>query len=236
MNYSNHTSITDFVSRSRVSGDAIAIGKARGAAFAGAYGLEYLDFLILQKLLRPEQIFAVREGSKILGKQMADDAGDLDLEIVARVLSGGGSLVVLSLQSCDWSIRSVARNFAAATHCAVHTNAYITPPMSQTLPEHTDPYSVAVVQLAGSKRWRLRETQAAVPEIVELEPGDSLYVRKDTWHQAEALGSTSMHLTFAIRDEVGGGQDSRTSSPSGRTLSSTASLLDSDDVGAHTGG
>jgi hypothetical protein len=102
----------------------------------------------------------------------------------------------------------------------VQINAYVTPPQAQGFSDHYDVHDVFVLQVAGEKRWFIREPvlrhptrnqpwtdhRAAVeaaarqtPLIdVVLRPGDALYLPAGFLHAAQALGETSAHLTVGV--------------------------------------
>ena len=102
----------------------------------------------------------------------------------------------------------------------VQVNAYVTPPQNQGFADHYDVHDVFVLQVAGEKRWRIREPvleaplrdqpweqhraaveQAATAEpLIEetLSPGDCLYLPRGYLHSATALGGTSIHLTVGV--------------------------------------
>lgn len=101
--------------------------------------------------------------------------------------------------------------------CSV--NLYSTPPGAQGLDVHLDDHCVFVVQLYGRKRWRfygcrvdrprlLCQRLSPPPEILrdgplrvlDLEPGDVLYVPRGVYHAATALGSLdrSVHCTIGL--------------------------------------
>jgi hypothetical protein len=99
----------------------------------------------------------------------------------------------------------------------VGCSAYLTPKASQGFPPHYDDVEVFVLQLEGSKRWRLyerpdtlehpaadRTTEFGRDELGEptatltLHPGDLLYLPRGVVHQALAQeDGHSLHLTFS---------------------------------------
>ena len=104
----------------------------------------------------------------------------------------------------------------------VYANTYLTPPDSQAMNPHADDREVFVVQLCGSKQWRVFE-QVPIeypypheqvgknglpvpPQVLEgnlaisaiLKPGDVLYIPRGHVHQARCTDSFSFHVTIAI--------------------------------------
>lgn len=99
----------------------------------------------------------------------------------------------------------------------VGCNAYLTPPSSQGFAPHWDDIDAFVLQVEGSKRWRLyapddnadllpRDSSRDFQEEelgkllldVTLHPGDLLYMPRGCIHQAQALPDAhSLHLTVS---------------------------------------
>ncbi|MGZ6779247.1 MAG: cupin domain-containing protein, partial [Mycobacterium sp.] len=102
----------------------------------------------------------------------------------------------------------------------IQTNAYITPPTSRGFDPHYDVHDVFVLQTAGQKRWIVHEPVHADPlpsqpwtqhrdAIAErvagapvidtvLSAGDALYLPRGWVHSAQALETTSIHLTVGV--------------------------------------
>jgi hypothetical protein len=103
-----------------------------------------------------------------------------------------------------------------------YANTYLTPPNSQAVPPHADDRDVLVLQLVGSKVWKVYETvpvpypypQEQVgkegipvpPQVTEgplavsttLQPGDVLYMPRGFVHEAHCQDNLSFHLTVAL--------------------------------------
>jgi hypothetical protein len=103
-----------------------------------------------------------------------------------------------------------------------YANTYLTPPNSQAVPPHADDRDVLVVQLVGSKVWKVYETvpipypypheqvgkeEIPVPaQVTEgpvavsttLQPGDVLYMPRGFVHEAHCQDNLSFHLTIAL--------------------------------------
>lgn len=104
-----------------------------------------------------------------------------------------------------------------------YANTYLTPPNSQAVPPHADDRDVLVLQVLGSKTWKVYQkipvpypypheqvgkagldvpeavTQGEVLIEVVLKPGDVLYMPRGYVHQARATKSEpSFHVTIAL--------------------------------------
>eukprot|EP00928_Gymnodinium_smaydae_P037532 TRINITY_DN26032_c0_g1_i1.p1 TRINITY_DN26032_c0_g1~~TRINITY_DN26032_c0_g1_i1.p1 ORF type:complete len:581 (-),score=136.81 TRINITY_DN26032_c0_g1_i1:82-1764(-) len=105
----------------------------------------------------------------------------------------------------------------------VYINSYVTPPASQAVPPHADDRDVFVLQLCGSKSWRVYgnppvafpysdeqvgKNGLSIPEellrsdpIIDcvLQPGDVLYMPRGFVHEARCPGAeSSWHATLAV--------------------------------------
>lgn len=98
---------------------------------------------------------------------------------------------------------------------AVHTNVYITPASAAGFTPHYDTHEVFVLQIAGSKRWRIHPPPIPLPHrsqpfdpqalassapLLELQlvPGDLLYLPRGFVHWTTTTDSFSLHVTLGI--------------------------------------
>eukprot|EP01010_Urceolus_cornutus_P002300 NODE_292_length_1837_cov_20.778523_g235_i0.p1 GENE.NODE_292_length_1837_cov_20.778523_g235_i0~~NODE_292_length_1837_cov_20.778523_g235_i0.p1 ORF type:complete len:551 (-),score=140.74 NODE_292_length_1837_cov_20.778523_g235_i0:86-1738(-) len=104
--------------------------------------------------------------------------------------------------------------------CLVGANAYLTPPKAQGFAPHYDDVDVFIVQVEGSKEWRLNELPSAnqlprdySPDFTEeevsrltphpcititLHPGDLLYLPRGVIHRAKTGNDAhSLHVTVS---------------------------------------
>ena len=97
----------------------------------------------------------------------------------------------------------------------VGANMYLTPHRSQAFPPHYDNHDVFIIQIQGSKHWRLYESlesfpsarqvrqikRDALPPLVKeltLNPGQVLYIPRGAYHEALTSDSFSLHLTIGV--------------------------------------
>lgn len=95
-----------------------------------------------------------------------------------------------------------------------NANIYLTAPFCQGLEAHYDDQDVFILQLEGSKTWRvfeggpvlpMEEQAYACPDIaglrfadLQLRPGDVLYLPHGTIHDARTEEEQSLHLTISV--------------------------------------
>jgi hypothetical protein len=115
------------------------------------------------------------------------------------------------------NIASVCKVLQTTFHHGVNANLYLTPAGSQGFGPHFDDHDVFVLQLEGTKTWRLyderpvdlpvagtsklrfREVVATNPkEVLSLGSGDMLYIPRGQVHEAFSNDSFSLHLTIGF--------------------------------------
>jgi hypothetical protein len=98
----------------------------------------------------------------------------------------------------------LCQQLAELLSAGCQTNVYLTPPMAQGLGRHADSHDVLVLQVAGTKRWRVGREAFGEPSAddvldeFDLTAGDLLYLPRGVVHEAMSLGDTSFHLTIGI--------------------------------------
>ena len=97
----------------------------------------------------------------------------------------------------------------------VHTNVYITPGNAIGFSPHYDTHEVFVLQIAGSKRWRIHKPPVPLPHRsqpfdpqsyapsaplfeLDLAPGDLLYLPRGFVHTTATSDSFSVHVTLGV--------------------------------------
>jgi hypothetical protein len=132
-----------------------------------------------------------------------------------QALEEGCTLVVNDMQLKDRSVALLCRAIERDLSCRANVNLYITGPGRQGLAMHYDDEDVLVLQIAGSKSWRVidgpstlpmrdspyQEDDSADPQARDylLEEGDLLYIPRGLRHSAAATDLTSRHLTVSLR-------------------------------------
>ncbi|MGH8861362.1 MAG: cupin domain-containing protein [Jatrophihabitantaceae bacterium] len=186
-----------------------------------------VDELVSRRGLRTPFLRMAKDGSVLPAKQftrgggagagIADQAAD---DRVLAQLADGATLVLQGLHRTWPPLVDFGSQLADELGHPVQINAYVTPPQSRGFAPHYDVHDVFALQVAGHKQWRIHEpvvpdplddqnwekSRAEVAARAEgaplidcvLEPGDALYLPRGTIHAAEALGTTSIHLTVGV--------------------------------------
>ncbi|WP_010539989.1 cupin domain-containing protein [Dietzia alimentaria] len=200
--------------------------------FSDLLSSEMVDEIIAERGVRTPFVRMAREGTLVdracftraggFGAQMPDQ---IDPDGVLTQFAAGATIVLQGLHRLWPPIINFVRGMTSDVGHPVQTNAYITPPANRGFDPHYDAHDVFVLQVAGTKRWRVHEpvhrhplsdqpwtdhreaiaARAASEPVIDavLEPGDCLYLPRGWVHSAEAQGKTSIHLTVGVAPFTG---------------------------------
>jgi ribosomal protein L16 Arg81 hydroxylase len=217
---------------------------------------ETVDELIAERGVRAPFIRLAKEG-RVLDKDRylgpagfgAEIADQVDSGKVLSQLDSGATVVLQGLHQLWPPLIDFVRRVVDDIGHPVQANAYITPPGNRGFDFHYDVHDVFVLQVSGTKRWIVHEpvhrhplpsqpwtdhrdriservTGAAVIDV-ELSEGDALYLPRGWVHAAQALDTTSIHLTIgvaattavdiarAVLDQLGAAEEFRAPLPLG---------------------
>ncbi|MFN8124901.1 MAG: cupin domain-containing protein [Candidatus Nanopelagicales bacterium] len=193
--------------------------------FADLFSADAVDELLTEHGLRTPFLRMARDGAVLpasrfttgggVGARISDQA---DATAIHRELAAGTTLVLQGLHRTWGPLRAFARQLVADLGHPVQINAYITPPQSQGFAAHYDTHDVLVLQIAGTKTWRLHEpvvehpdrpwetvadlvaARATEPAFLDhdLVPGECLYLPRGWLHSATAQDDLTIHLTVGI--------------------------------------
>lgn len=138
----------------------------------------------------------------------------VDPEKVYSLYRAGATLTWCSLNQVTPALRSFTRIISEKMAVRTDSVAFLTPAGKKGYLPHHDPVDLFIVQLEGSKAWRLWNpgdnrlgTAAGYTEedlgepVIEtvLRPGDVLYLPYGTPHAAAAHEEASLHLSIMMR-------------------------------------
>jgi hypothetical protein len=198
---------------------------------ACVFSLEAADELLSRRGLRTPFLRLAKDG-RVMANSRFTGSGGVGAQIADQVVDDAilrhfvdGTTVVLQGLHRTWNpVRELAAALTSQLGHPVQVNAYITPPQAQGFASHYDTHDVFVWQVVGRKRWTVHEPVLREPlpqepwealrdQVAErageapllneiLDPGDCLYLPRGFLHSANALGGTSIHLTFGIHTVV----------------------------------
>jgi hypothetical protein len=119
------------------------------------------------------------------------------------------------LQDHEPKLGRLCRVLASQIGHGFHTNLYLTPPHGQGFFPHWDDHDVFILQVVGSKHWKLEKQRRAFPGVADgvesenlelqgeihsftLEQGDVIYIPSGYVHAAECGSDSSLHVTLGL--------------------------------------
>jgi ribosomal protein L16 Arg81 hydroxylase len=137
------------------------------------------------------------------------------LEAVLGDMRAGGTLVLDQLHHREPKLRLLCRVLAAELGHRFQTNLYLTPSNGKGFTPHWDNHDVFILQVVGSKNWKIEKQRRAFPGKGEtisdeerelrgdlhsfvLEQGDLIYIPRGFVHAAECGSEPSLHITLGV--------------------------------------
>ncbi len=178
--------------------------------------IQRIDDLISGMDFQPGTLDMARSDPPISRADYSFESGMIDRGAVARNFQQGATIVLPQLHQVDPTLAGFTRSIESLLSCHVQTNIYLTPPDAQGFKTHYDDHDVFVLQVEGSKSWRLYDTPVENPyrgegfqpgahEVGEpvqefvLHAGECAYVPRGLMHDASTHGhDVSLHITVGL--------------------------------------
>ncbi|MFD9308052.1 cupin domain-containing protein [Streptomyces sp. NPDC060048] len=192
-----------------------------GALPAQLVTLADLDAALTGGLLRRPYLELVRGGQNLELDDFTsvrrvgahEFPGYADPDKVLRRISSGATLLMRNIEHWHPGAAALCDRLSAELGRPVEAFLFVTPPGEQGLGPHRDDADVFVVQLHGSKRWKVHGVPASgewdagytphpgsVVLETTVEPGQVLYIPRGAPHSAVGRsGGLSVHLSLTVR-------------------------------------
>ena len=184
-----------------------------------------LDELIQLEIVRPPYIKLNLNGDGVPEKGYTKDivvqgqtvTDTIDPAAVYELFGAGATIAWSSLNHILPDIRNFTRMITEKMAVRTDPVGFLTPAGHKGYPAHHDPVDLFILQLEGSKRWKLwnpqgtrrgdngqyTEEDLGAPVIeATLEEGDLLYLPYGTPHAATAEDRSSLHLSIMMRPRM----------------------------------
>jgi ribosomal protein L16 Arg81 hydroxylase len=144
----------------------------------------------------------------------------VDIPLLYSLLRDGASLVLDAVDEMSSAVTDLCENVGRDLSCQLSVNAYATWGTEPGFGLHWDDHDLFVVQIEGSKRWKLYKPTRKFPlskdtmqnpvptendlvwdEIVH--PGDVIYIPRGHWHNVLGVGIPTLHLTCGFSNPSG---------------------------------
>lgn len=142
--------------------------------------------------------------------------GRVKLNSVYRHYADGYSVVLKRIHQCWNPISRLCFNLSKTLSHTVQANMYLTPKYSNAYNPHIDTHDVLILQISGTKHWKIYDTLSETPLIESpgvssidksalsglkeytLCAGDLIYIPRGVPHDAYTTDESSLHLTLGI--------------------------------------
>lgn len=183
---------------------------------------EISDYLDRQDIFYPS-VRIVKNGKEIPSvdytmKQVAighhKKDGVINTEKAFALFNNGSTLVIQAGQRYFDNLSKCCLALSQKFNSPVQANLYITPDKSVGFNPHWDTHDVFVLQISGTKTWKLYGFEKELPtksqkfvsagykkeplQTLQLFPGDFLYVPRGYVHDAMADDGISAHITIGV--------------------------------------
>jgi ribosomal protein L16 Arg81 hydroxylase len=139
-----------------------------------------------------------------------------DTHDLIGLVQRGATLVVEDADQYHPNLRSFANSITASTGHNTRLNIYLSHPGRAAYKLHYDTHDVYILQVYGTKRWKVFPPTVVHPLYNQIEhgvkappesdlyldetlrAGDLLYVPRGHWHSVLAVDEPSLHITMAV--------------------------------------
>jgi hypothetical protein len=181
--------------------------------FANLFSLEDIDRFL--HFVKPSytNAFAIDNRRKIEPAEYADANGLADPLRLFQLYEAGATIVLREIEGHFPRLEALCRSAEKHFNSPFVATVYWAPPQGQSFPIHFDAKDVFVLQIAGSKIWRLYQPQYVLPLSHQhcyagmpdenflgefnLRAGDSLYCPRGFPHFVHAADSASLHISLS---------------------------------------
>jgi bifunctional lysine-specific demethylase and histidyl-hydroxylase NO66 len=209
--------------------ESLLIRRKEPDHFHGLISLGEFDAIVSGSALRHPYFRVFKDGASVpvsrttTMRQLGGDVdhGLADLNQIYDLHAEGATLVLQALERWWPSFFALCRDFELLFGFPTQAHAYATPADAQGTPVHYDTHDVFVLQVEGSKRWRVWEPLRRLPMRmsedrydadavtlharshtpiidVELTAGDSLYLPRGFVHEVRTESERSLHVTVSV--------------------------------------
>lgn len=195
--------------------EPLLVARACPDHFRGVLTLNDVDQAITTLDIRYPDLSLVCADRHIDRAEYADSDGVIDPAQLYRLHADGATIIINHLHTAHPRCADLCAALELEFSAPFQANIYVTPPGAQGFKAHFDTHDIFVLQLHGSKRWRLFDEPIPLPlaaqeeEIkpdgqrvpqreLEVYQGDTLYIPRGLVHDAVSSDETSVHATVGV--------------------------------------
>lgn len=207
--FAAHVFKTEYFERNR-----LLVRRNDAGYFQGVVDISHIDELVTAVRIPPSNFNLALDEEPLPLDAYCVGSTYVDKAKVLALHQEGATIILRAVE--QWSpalnrLRIMAEQFFK---CECQINVYLTPPRNKSTPPHWDTHDLIVMQIAGSKRWRLFEGERTLPlsderfeigkEVVSaeyeelvLDAGDTLYLPRGVIHEPVAE-TYSVHVSIGV--------------------------------------
>jgi hypothetical protein len=183
-------------------------------SFEKVLGLVDIDRFLSTIKFRTTECFCVNGNEPIDVSEFAT-RGVVDSRKALRLYSAGATIILNRVHTYHQPLAELCGLLGKELSAPCQTNVYLTPPSASGLKTHYDTHDVFIIQISGSKTWRVHGVAldlplagqgtdaniatAGEPTIeTELKEGQVLYIPRGWTHDAVTTSAASLHITLGV--------------------------------------
>ena len=192
--------------------------------YAELLSIADIDHILTSTGARYPTITLVKDGNSVPFEEYTTDLpwgrdvvfeGLIQPDKILSYYEQGTSIVIQALHRSWKPLALFCRNLERYFSAPVQTNIYLTPKGSQGFLPHYDTHDVFVLQIAGTKHWRLYGSPVLLPNRAmpysttrpdpgkpihefDLNAGDLIYMPRGFIHEGLTSDESSLHITLGI--------------------------------------
>ena len=183
--------------------------------FQPLFSIRDIDKAIYYLRPKPSRIEVVTGQGFVRDNYLSPD-GTANLNLVAERYREGSTVILSGLEESWDSLAAFSRKLEGTLHHPVALGIYLTPPSTQGVQPHFDTQENLLLQVEGSKQWKVYGPLRELPEVegsyrhvprerigaplceTVLRAGDVLYIPRGFVHEGASEGTPSLHITVNI--------------------------------------
>lgn len=193
----------------------LVITRGQPNYFEFLLSLDEVDRVITTLNLRIPDISMVNADQTVTRDQYTVHGDVIDVAKLYQLFADGGTIILSALHTRVPSLAVFCRAMERDFSIPFQTNIYLTPSNAKGFKSHYDTHDVFVLQIAGSKHWKIYETPVVLPlkgqEFdsslhkpgattleFDLQAGDTVYIPRGVMHDAQSHDDVSLHITVGV--------------------------------------
>ncbi len=195
--------------------ERLLIQRNRPDYFVELLALDDVDRIITTLEARYADLCVVNADSKIEISDYVNPDDTINIGRAFQLHAAGATIILNHLHRRHPPLAELCASLELEFSAPFQTNIYLTPSQAKGFKAHFDTHDVFVLQLTGSKNWRLYNTPVELPlkghgddaaredpgppsEEFELRAGDTLYIPRGLVHDAITGCEASLHITVGV--------------------------------------